>query len=412
MSAVVKWTFEDYWASQGQTVTFYETDSVVNFQVPDTVSVIQVTMRGGAGGGENIDNVCEGGYLVAQIPVTSGETLTLRVGGNGGRVIPGATGAAGGFNGGGAGGNGVASGRGGYGGGGATDIRQGGDALSNRVAVAGGGGGNSGEGYSNTGGAGGADIGQAGTSLTYENFPLNAPNYWAGQGGTQTAGGAGGPGGGQPGAQGLGGNGVNNPSGNGAGGGGAGWYGGGGGGVGTGAMIDGHQVAPNGGGAGGGSNGVAAGVTVVTNSQGTKSVYPEDPFIAIEYTEQADIYTWEINPNDGGTPTVIKNILMSQTVGPNRVNILQEGQSQAPLLDFSGVILTQTQLEAMEDWFNRRILIKVTDDLGREFYGVFSTWTPKRVRRSSNPWYHTYDAEFTLSAYRNASGDWMYGRVG
>lgn len=122
-------------------------------------------------------------------------------------------------------------------------------------------------------------------------------------------------------------------------------------------------------------------------------------------------YTFDINPNDNGAVTIQKNIQMSQTVGPNRVNVLQEGQNQAPILAFSGVILNQQQLEAMELWYDRRVLIKITDDLGREYYGVFSQFTPKRVRRASNFWYHSYDAQFTLSAYKNASGDWLYGRV-
>jgi hypothetical protein len=122
-------------------------------------------------------------------------------------------------------------------------------------------------------------------------------------------------------------------------------------------------------------------------------------------------YTWEVNPNAGGSPVVQKNMTLLQNVGPNRMNIVQEGQNQVPVLDFSGVILTQAQYEAMEAWYDRRVLIKLTDDLGRHFYGVFSKFAPKRERRAHNFWYHTYDAEFHVTAYVNASGNRVYGRI-
>ena len=103
------------------------------------------------------------------------------------------------------------------------------------------------------------------------------------------------------------------------------------------------------------------------------------------------------------------NIL--QNLGPNRMNLVQEGSSSVPTMAFSGSILTQAHYEALELWFDRRILIKLTDDLGRIFFGVFSAFTPTRTRRAFNFWYHTYTAEFTVTAYYNASGDRVYGRV-
>lgn len=421
MTAVVKWTFEDYWQGAGKTSTFYFSGAPVDFIVPDTTTVITATLVGGAGGGEDIDYVPAGGRVVVQFPVTPGETLRLRVGGDGGRVIPTTSPAPGGWNGGAPGGSGAVNGHSpGYGGGGATDIRQGGDTLADRIAAAGGGGGNSGEGWSYAGGAGGPGTGESGHSSTYETAtsghtitaPVSIANYWGGKGGSSTAGGDGGPGGGDDGARGVGGAGADNSTGNGGGGGGGGWYGGGGGGKSPSVTGLTHTISPNGAGGGGGSNGVADGVTVITNSRGRRVNAPEPSYIVLEWqSEETDSYTFLINPNDGGAATIQKSISMTQTVGPNRVNILQEGQNQAPTLDFSGFILEQTQLEALETWYDRRTLIKVTDDLGREYYGVFNKFTPKRIRRASNFWYHQYEAEFTLSAYRTASGVWLYGRM-
>jgi hypothetical protein len=122
-------------------------------------------------------------------------------------------------------------------------------------------------------------------------------------------------------------------------------------------------------------------------------------------------YTWEINPSDGGSPSIQKNMTSLTNTGPNRMILAQEGQSTVPALTFAGVILTQTHYETLELWFNRRVLIKLTDDLSRVFYGVFTAFNPKRVRRGANFWYHTFDAEFQCNAYYNASGERVYGRL-
>lgn len=125
-------------------------------------------------------------------------------------------------------------------------------------------------------------------------------------------------------------------------------------------------------------------------------------------TEQ--VYTFEINPNEGGSPTIQKNIAVATNVGPNRGAILQEGQNTAPVLNFSGVLITQTHYEALETWFDKKILLELKDDLGRTFRGVFSSFEPTRVRKPYNPWYHSYTAQFTVFGYKNASGQIRYGR--
>lgn len=436
--SVVRWTFEDYWRSQVQSVTYEYAGGPQQFIVPDSVTRIRVTLRGGNGGGNEETQVKgSGGYVEGWLDVDPGETLYIYVGGNGG-APRGINGGSGGWNGGGDGGNANNTNPnypdvvllGGYGGGGATDIRQGGSTLRDRVAVAAGSGGTSGFGHPE--GVAGARVGHTGYEFDGTNF--------GGKGGTQNAGGNHGIGDGDLSSEavvdgtdgdfGVGGNGSDNPhthGHSGAGGGGAGWYGGGGGGIGylpsSGTHKDDVRLANDiathliyAFGGGGGSNYVDGLMQnkPMKNEDGVKLnhvSYNPHPHVTIHY--QQDPVSWEmdINPDDGGTPSVTKNMLMSQTVGPNRVNIVQEGRSTAPVMTFSGVILTQEHLEAMEEWFDRRTFIKVTDDLGREFYGVFSAWTPHRQRRARNYWYHTYDAQFTLAAYKNSSGSWLYGRV-
>lgn len=152
----------------------------------------------GAKGGDDAARLGgNGGYATGTIILTSGQTVTVNVAGAGQNS---ATSAAGGWNGGGTAGSSGSSG----GGGGASDVRVGGTALSNRVLVAGGGGGAGNSGSSGAGGAGGGLTG------------INAGGY----GGSQTAGGFGSA----AGTLGIGGT---RTSGDDGGGGGGGYYGGG-----------------------------------------------------------------------------------------------------------------------------------------------------------------------------------------
>jgi Glycine rich protein len=229
--------------------TFYYTGRAQKFSVPRGVRKITVVLRGAAGDGDSgypCDPDCfgRGARVYAEIPVTPAENLYVYVGGDGGDRT-------GGFNGGGAPGISPSYDVG-NGGGGASDVREGGRALADRILVAAGGGGAGfgsdsqvspgGEGGGLTGGHGGGRYGSGGS------------------GGTQTQGGAGGAGytgscsqSGQPGGNGVlgvggnGGNGIGQYNGGGPGGGGGGGYYGGGGGGGVCSSL------PGGGGGGGSS---------------------------------------------------------------------------------------------------------------------------------------------------------------
>jgi hypothetical protein len=117
--------------------TFHYTGSAQTFQVPTGVTRLTVVARGAEGGGASGSNSYQpffeggiGGRLHAQISVKPGETLYIYVGGAGV--------GSGGFNGGAPGGS-YGSQIYAYGGGGASDVRQGGDKLKNRILVAAGG---------------------------------------------------------------------------------------------------------------------------------------------------------------------------------------------------------------------------------------------------------------------------------
>ncbi|HOM21029.1 MAG TPA: glycine-rich protein [Ottowia sp.] len=178
--AAVAWAAAS--AALGATANFAYTGAAQTWTVPAGVTQVTLDLRGAQGGASYVSATGLrqqdgglGGQTQGSLSVTPGQVLNLYVGGQAadvGNVTP----APGGFNGGGDGG--VY----GAGGGGATDVRVGGTALANRVAVAGGGGGgNSGCPNHGTGGAGGGASGVAG---------VGHAGYTPGGGGTQSAGGA------------------------------------------------------------------------------------------------------------------------------------------------------------------------------------------------------------------------------
>ncbi len=263
-------------------MTFSYTGKKQTFNVPNKVTRIRVIAVGGNGGGTPF---AYGGRVSAVIPVTPSETLAIYVGGAGTSSEPG-------FNGGGAGGVGSDD-TSGNGGGGASDVREGGDGLKDRVVVAGGAGGSGTDDYAHSGlgGQGGAltgGAGKAGSSSETSNGAKAGNNGAGGKGGTQRQGGSGGRGGftnpdlnrglnGVLGSGGAGGPGCVpytntthycRPPGGDGGGGGGGFYGGGGGGAG---IFEGCCGTGGGGGGGGGSSYVESTGTNVNMTRGSKT---------------------------------------------------------------------------------------------------------------------------------------------
>lgn len=261
--------------------TFQYTGAEQSFKVPAGVKSITVVARGAAGApwsakAHNHKHHGRGGRVYAVIPVHPGETLYVFAGGGGSKNTD-----VGSFNGGApAGAYPTCLRRSGaycygWGGGGASDVREGGDSLADRILVSGGGGGASGQ--DAFGGGGGGTTGGAGLigNHYYHCGGSKSPCGGGGGGGTQSQGGAGGAGGvaspsesgpGDPGntgtlaSGGSGGAAGTNPSNPGSGfdggpggGGGGGYYGGGGGGGGI-APNGGSAYGNPGGGGGGGSS--------------------------------------------------------------------------------------------------------------------------------------------------------------
>jgi hypothetical protein len=282
-------------SARAVTETFNFNGAAQTFTVPADVTQVTVEAYGAFGSASAVGTAPGlGGRAVATIAVTPGEVLQVNVGGSGEAAV-GASGGAGGFNGGGAGGSAGGGGAdvGGGGGGGASDVRQGGAALSNRVVVAGGGGGGAGPTLDFCfGGAGGGLSGDAGSPCI--EFAMNI----AGQGGTQSAGGAPGPIGGVPATAGTSGSGGNGAFDGGAGdqygggGGGGGYFGGGGGG----------SAGSAGAGGGGGGSGFTPDGTGMTNG-----VRSGNGIVHIHYEPEAVIESVAPDTTITGTPRKRRN---------------------------------------------------------------------------------------------------------
>ena len=266
--------------------TFYYTGEQQSFIVPSGVKRITVTAMGAG------TPSAHGGLVAAKIAVQPGESLAIFVGG-----AP--KGMQGGYNGGGTGGycnlsNYPSCPLVGEGGAGASDVREGGNSVKNRVLVAGGAGGTGGKGQHHGGvGGGGGGLtgihGHAGKGCFIASHDATVGGGGGGGGGKQTKGGIGGKGGttsnenvvvpGVKGAKGtlaIGGTGASNAygdllAGGAGGGGGGGYYGGGGGGSGA----SGCSPPPcygagvgSGGGGGGGSSFVETSAKNVTMLKG------------------------------------------------------------------------------------------------------------------------------------------------
>jgi hypothetical protein len=256
-----------------QSQTFSYTGSEQTFVVPKGVTRVTIKASGASGqGGYTSDCYgALGGRIQATVRVRPGESLAVFVGSEFLQYSSGYNRwGFGGYNGGGSSGESSDSYDDGFGGGGASDVRQGGDGLQDRIVVAGGGGGEGPD--CESGGPGGGEKAGAGFPPTQHGL-----NGGGGTGGARHAGGIGGAGGVGHYASCEGGNGGNGSSGDGAhggagvasgGGGGGGYYGGGGGGGGGFCYEYSGWYGGSGGGGGGGSSYAEPGSLRVRDKRG------------------------------------------------------------------------------------------------------------------------------------------------
>lgn len=118
---------------------------------------------------------------------------------------------------------------------------------------------------------------------------------------------------------------------------------------------------------------------------------------------EGETYVFHINPREGGSPSYDKTITEQNTTAPDGKTLLFEGQDQVQTLEWSGAILEQAHYDAYITWWRKRRQIKLTDDLGREYWIYITSFKPSRKRSRERAWRH----DFTFSAIIL---DWITGQ--
>lgn len=290
--------------------TFVYTGAAQTYTVPSGVTSVVIDAQGASGSPFGSGNGGTGAHVRGTLAVTAGDVLQINVGGGGvtGNGVANGPANPGGWNGGGYSGISTTGGPAGNGGGGASDVRHGGSALSNRVIVGAGGGagGGGGDGTNPVSGGGGGVLGGNGAA--------GAGGALAGQGGTQSAGGAGGTTFGYAGVLGDGGAPVGTYPTNagvaadvaGPGGGGGGYYGGG-----SGSFQAGSGSTPTGGGGGSSyAGGCTSTSTVAAGTSGGNSASTlNDGYVTITTTDTAPNAPTLTLPVNGGFTDVTNSEL-------------------------------------------------------------------------------------------------------
>lgn len=106
-----------------------------------------------------------------------------------------------------------------------------------------------------------------------------------------------------------------------------------------------------------------------------------------------DSYSLPVNPNSGASPEFAKNASRKTTTGPGGATLIFEGADEPQSFNFSGTILTQEQYEAFVEWWDKRRIIQITDDLGRDWNVYFQSFRPTRKISTNFPWRHEYSVE-------------------
>lgn len=103
--------------------------------------------------------------------------------------------------------------------------------------------------------------------------------------------------------------------------------------------------------------------------------------------------TFPMNPVEGSLPSFEANITQHPTVAPDGMVLLFEGRDAAQTFPFSGWVLTQTHYQFLVNWFRLKRQVRVTDDLGNQFWLYLTKFTPTRKRSINFDWLIEYDAE-------------------
>lgn len=114
-------------------------------------------------------------------------------------------------------------------------------------------------------------------------------------------------------------------------------------------------------------------------------------------TETLEEYEFQMNPNQGGSPSRTKNFTQRQTAAHGGSVLVFEGQRELMQGQASGIILEeQHYIDLALDWFERSVPLILTDDLGRQYRILLTGFNPTRGWKVHHPWRHEYTLDWLV----------------
>jgi hypothetical protein len=130
-------------------------------------------------------------------------------------------------------------------------------------------------------------------------------------------------------------------------------------------------------------------------------VFPVEGLVRIPWIFEdiptGNVYEFAINPNAATMPAIQKNVTTQYTASGKPINF--EGRQSVPTISFSGTILHEAHLEAMESWAAKKNQVSLSDDLGRKYFVVITSFSATRNYNSEFPWRHEYNADAVVISW-------------
>jgi hypothetical protein len=108
------------------------------------------------------------------------------------------------------------------------------------------------------------------------------------------------------------------------------------------------------------------------------------------------VYTFHLNPRDGGSPQYKKTISSQTTTAPGGNVLLYEGADEPRTGTINGTILSLAHYQAMVTWFQKRYPVVMTDDLGRSLTIYITEFLPTRKRSVSHRYLHDFSCSYVV----------------
>lgn len=113
--------------------------------------------------------------------------------------------------------------------------------------------------------------------------------------------------------------------------------------------------------------------------------------VSWKFYDGATTYNLPVNPNAASTPKRKRTLTYQATAAGNQIKY--EGRSSPNIINFSGDILNEAQFRSFQVWTRKRKQVRITDDLGQNFWVYFKSFSPSRQKAQEYNWMMSYSVE-------------------